>query len=214
MAIKTLGKVSLTTGGAYNATTTYDRLTMVLGADGCGYISRLGGVYGIEPGVTQGWQTFWMKIVERGSGNGIASIDKTGTSGNVDTYTITYDNGDTTTFTVTNGEDYVLTNDDKIEIAALVQDMIIVTVTGTDPVITADMNTKYMCGQLYTLSFTPCAETICDIVFTSGSTPTVLTVPNTVLFPDWFDKSNLEKNTIYEINISEGIYGVVTAWSA
>lgn len=40
------------------------------------------------------------------TGNGIASIAKTGTSGTnpvVDTYTITYTNGQTTTFTVTNG---------------------------------------------------------------------------------------------------------------
>ena len=39
------------------------------------------------------------------TGNGIASIVKTGTSGLVDTYTITYTNGTTTTFTVTNGQD-------------------------------------------------------------------------------------------------------------
>ena len=39
------------------------------------------------------------------TGNGIASITKTGTSGLVDTYTIYYTNGNTTTFTVTNGED-------------------------------------------------------------------------------------------------------------
>lgn len=37
------------------------------------------------------------------TGNGIASITKTGTSGLVDTYTITYTDGTTTTFTVTNG---------------------------------------------------------------------------------------------------------------
>lgn len=36
-------------------------------------------------------------------GNGIVSIEKTATSGLVDTYTITFDDGDTTTFTVTNG---------------------------------------------------------------------------------------------------------------
>ena len=36
-------------------------------------------------------------------GVGISSIAKTGTSGNVDTYTITFTNGQTTTFTVTNG---------------------------------------------------------------------------------------------------------------
>lgn len=39
------------------------------------------------------------------TGNGIASIAKTSTSGLVDTYTITYTNGDTDTFTVTNGQD-------------------------------------------------------------------------------------------------------------
>lgn len=37
------------------------------------------------------------------TGNGIASITKTGTSGLVDTYTITFTDGNTTTFTVTNG---------------------------------------------------------------------------------------------------------------
>ena len=37
------------------------------------------------------------------TGNGISSISKTGTSGLVDTYTITFTNGTTTTFTVTNG---------------------------------------------------------------------------------------------------------------
>ena len=39
------------------------------------------------------------------TGNGIASIAKTGTSGLVDTYTITFTDGTTTTFTVTNGRD-------------------------------------------------------------------------------------------------------------
>lgn len=37
-------------------------------------------------------------------GVGIASIEKTSTSGLVDTYTITYTDGDTDTFTVTNGQ--------------------------------------------------------------------------------------------------------------
>lgn len=49
-------------------------------------------------------------------GNGIASITKTGTSGLVDTYTITYTNGTTSTFTVTNGSDAVLTAGQYIEI--------------------------------------------------------------------------------------------------
>lgn len=39
------------------------------------------------------------------AGNGISNITKTGTSGLVDTYTITYTDGTTSTFTVTNGHD-------------------------------------------------------------------------------------------------------------
>lgn len=45
-------------------------------------------------------------------GVGIVSIVKTGTSGLVDTYTITYSNGETTTFTVTNGDPGTLTETD------------------------------------------------------------------------------------------------------
>lgn len=45
------------------------------------------------------------------TGNGIASIEKTGTSGLVDTYTITYTNGQSTTFTVTNGNGAEITID-------------------------------------------------------------------------------------------------------
>lgn len=57
------------------------------------------------------------------TGNGIASIALTSTSGNVDTYTITYTDGSTATFTVTNGDDYVLTSQDKSDIADLVYAM-------------------------------------------------------------------------------------------
>lgn len=53
----------------------------------------------------------------------IASIEKTGTEGLVDTYTITFIDGSTQTYTVTNGEngkDYVLTGEDKQEIVEMV----------------------------------------------------------------------------------------------
>ena len=46
-----------------------------------------------------------VKVYDGETGNGIESITKTGTSGLVDTYTITYTDGTTTTFDVTNGED-------------------------------------------------------------------------------------------------------------
>lgn len=45
------------------------------------------------------------------TGVGIASVEKTGTSGLVDTYTITYTNGTTSTFEVTNGQDGEITED-------------------------------------------------------------------------------------------------------
>lgn len=44
------------------------------------------------------------------AGNGIASIEKTGSSGLLDTYTISYTNGDTATFQVKNGEDGTIEN--------------------------------------------------------------------------------------------------------
>jgi hypothetical protein len=44
------------------------------------------------------------------TGNGIASIEKTSTVGNVDTYTITMTDGTTATFTVTNGGVNVVAN--------------------------------------------------------------------------------------------------------
>ena len=87
-----------------------------------------------------------------------------------------------------------------------------VTVSGTTPTITAVTNTRYICGEIVSLSFTPSATGICDVRFTSGTTATVLTIPNTVKFPSWFDPTTLETNTIYEINIEDGVYGVVTTW--
>lgn len=44
-------------------------------------------------------------VLKGSDGRGIVSIAKTGTSGLVDTYTITYDSGSPSTFTVTNGAD-------------------------------------------------------------------------------------------------------------
>lgn len=89
-----------------------------------------------------------------------------------------------------------------------------VTVSGTDLIITAVNNTSYNCGEISTLDFTPCENGVCSVVFTSGSSATILTVPNTVLWPDWFDPDNLDTDTIYEINIRDGIYGAVIQWNA
>ena len=88
-----------------------------------------------------------------------------------------------------------------------------VTVSGTDPVITGKAGIRYICGTVDTLTITPPASGIVDVVFTSGTTPTVLSVPNTVKWPDWFSPSSLEASATYEINILDGIYGVVGVWT-
>lgn len=91
--------------------------------------------------------------------------------------------------------------------------LVTVTVSGTSPTIIAEDNKRYICGEVTSLSFTPCANGICDVQFTSGSTVAVLTLPSTVKMPDWFDATSLKTNTIYEINILDGVYGVVTTWA-
>lgn len=86
-----------------------------------------------------------------------------------------------------------------------------VPVSGTDPVIAADQNTRYVCGECYTLDFTPSAAGTCSVQFTSGSTPTVLTLPGTVKMPDWW--TGVEAGYTYEISIQGGVWGAVMAWA-
>lgn len=88
-----------------------------------------------------------------------------------------------------------------------------VEVSGQSPTITAEKNTRYICGEVTSLTFTPCETGICDVRFTAASISTVLTLPETVKLPDWFDPTLLEANTTYEINIVDGIYGVVMSWA-
>ena len=87
-----------------------------------------------------------------------------------------------------------------------------VTVSGTDPVITAVDNTRYVCGEVTSLSFTPCASGICDVIFTSGSTVAVLTINGLVRWANGFDSENLDADTTYEINIMDGL-GVAASWT-
>lgn len=86
-----------------------------------------------------------------------------------------------------------------------------VSVSGTTPTINAKSGIRYVCGEVATLDFTPSASGICDVVFTSGSTPTVVTLPSTVKFPD--GAFTAEADTTYEINILDGIYGAVMSWT-
>ena len=88
------------------------------------------------------------------------------------------------------------------------------TVSGSTPSITGTPNVRYVCGEVSTLTITPPANGTIDVIFESGSTATVLTVPNTVKFQSWFDASDLDSNTIYEIMITDGVYGVVMTWES
>lgn len=91
-----------------------------------------------------------------------------------------------------------------------------VTVSGTTPTITALPGLRYVCGEVATLDITLPASGIVDVVFTSGSTPTVLTVtPPTGVTLKWangFDPTALEADATYEINIADGL-GVAASWS-
>ena len=85
-------------------------------------------------------------------------------------------------------------------------------VEGATPTIVAEANRRYVCGTVTALNFTPSGTGICDVVFSCGSTPAELTVPNTVMFPDWFDPTDLQEYTTYELNILDGIFGAVGVW--
>ena len=92
------------------------------------------------------------------------------------------------------------------------------TVSGSTPSITAKAGIRYVCGECSTLDITLPASGIVDVVFESGSTATVLTVtPPTgvtaVLWPDGFDPTSLDADTIYEINILDGKLAEVGKWA-
>lgn len=87
-----------------------------------------------------------------------------------------------------------------------------VSVSGTTPTIVAKSGIRYVCGEVASLDFTPCASGICDVVFTSGTTPTVLVVPSTIKWANGFDPSSLDADTTYELNIMDGL-GVCGTWT-
>ena len=86
----------------------------------------------------------------------------------------------------------------------------VVNVSGSNPSITAEYNKRYVCGEVSTLTITPASQGCTDVVFTSGTTPTVLSLPQTVKMPSWF---SVEASKTYEINILDGVYGSVMSWT-
>ena len=92
-----------------------------------------------------------------------------------------------------------------------------VPVSGTTPTINALPGIRYICGEVTTIDIVTPASGIIDVVFTSGSTPAVLTVtPPSGMTMKWangFDPTTLEADTTYEINIADGCLGVAGTWS-
>ena len=84
------------------------------------------------------------------------------------------------------------------------------TVSGATATIDAEVDTLYLCGTMTALTIDTFPPTgIFSVVFTSGSTATTLTVPNTLIMPDGF---TVEANKRYEINVLDG-YVVAAEWS-
>lgn len=89
------------------------------------------------------------------TGNGISSISKTGTSGLVDTYTITYTNGNTQTFTVTNGA--------KGDTGKSVSSISVSTFTGEITINYTDGSTQADAGHMfYVVKLTGASGTLTD----------------------------------------------------
>lgn len=142
---------------------------------------------------------------DKGDKGDTGASGRDGTDGISPTVTIT---------PITGGHRITITDADGTETADVMDGhngMVTVNVSGTTPTITAQADHRYVCGEVATLDFTPSASGICDVVFTSGATATVLTVPSTIKWANGFDPTSLDANTTYEINIMDGL-GVAVGW--
>lgn len=113
--------------------------------------------------------------------------------------------------------DHVHAKPSAADVGAAPSSTVIDAVSGSTPSITGVADHRYVCGEVATLDITLPASGCIDVTFVSGSTPTVLTVtPPTGVTVKWangFDPTSLDANTVYEINILDGEYGVVGKWT-
>lgn len=86
-------------------------------------------------------------------------------------------------------------------------------VSGTDPTIQADSDHRYVCDTVNTLTIYPDGLSITDVLFKSGTTPTVLNVVGPIKWPSWFDPTALEASVTYDIRIINGEYATVDKWT-
>ena len=82
-------------------------------------------------------------------------------------------------------------------------------VSGTSVNMDPEIGYRYVCGELTALTVDSSPGTGgWSVRVTSGSTATVLTMPNTVVMPDGFE---VEASTVYEINVLDN-YALVASW--
>lgn len=91
-------------------------------------------------------------------------------------------------------------------------------IVGATPSFTALPGVRYICGECTTLTIVAPSSGCFDVKFTSGSTPTVLTVTSakantTIKWANGFDPTSLDADTVYEVNILDGEFGVVGSWT-
>ena len=82
-------------------------------------------------------------------------------------------------------------------------------VEGTEPTIDAVANNRYICGEVTTLTVNPPEEGIIEVVFSSGTTPSVLILPTSVKMPEWFE---IQSGYTYAVSIENTRYGTVMSW--
>ena len=118
-----------------------------------------------------------------------------------------------------NGDLYVECDDDSSngkKVATIDDISPIVNVNGSTPSITGIAGTTYICGEVSMLTIIVPESGCIDVIFKSGSIPTVLTITppsgTTIKWMNNFDPANLEADATYEINIMNG-YGVVGIWT-
>lgn len=86
----------------------------------------------------------------------------------------------------------------------------VVAVSGATPTITPAPNTIYNCGEVTSLTISnPPATGAYSVTFTSGSTPTDLSVDPAIKMPDGF---SVEANKRYEINVFNR-WAVAGSWA-
>lgn len=140
---------------------------------------------------------------------GITSWTLTQTDEDKDIYTVTYTDGTTTTITVQNSKYW----HDEAEVVydntrALLLNTIVVyeNTTATEVTLTPDNGARYIYGELLSLTINSVPDNgMVDIIFESGTTPTVLVLPQSgVTLPEWFDPTDLQASTRYELNFADG----------